>query len=157
LPLGTAGAIALAAQTVPDGDPFLVANGDSCIAGGLTGVWEGLNQDVDGLVVAAPVADTARFGRLESSRGGFLTSIRENESGPGLVNAGVYLLRRYLLERFPSSRPLSFEKEVLPALIASQIRLLVWPVNRPFIDIGVEESLEAAGRFVDSHLRSAII
>jgi D-glycero-alpha-D-manno-heptose 1-phosphate guanylyltransferase len=151
-PLGTGGAIAFAAHSAPDGDPVLVANGDSCIAGGLSMIWSSLDQGIDGVLVAVQVGDSGRFGRLQISADGLLTGLGENQVGTGWINAGVYLLRRRVLDRFPAQVPLSFEREVIPLLIATGVRLRVLRIQAPFIDIGIEASLKEADSFVSAFL-----
>lgn len=151
-PLGTGGAIAFAAEAVPAGDPLLVANGDSCIAGDLATIWSHLDG-VEGVIIAGRLADAGRSGLLEVSPTGLLRAMREKEGGSGLVNAGTYLLRRRLLEHFPARRPLSFEREVLPQLLAKRVPIRVVDLQAPFIDIGVRESLADAETFVNAYLR----
>lgn len=153
-PLGTGGAIALAARSVPEGDPVLVANGDSFIAGNLSTIWDSLDESVDGVIVAVRMGDTRRFGRLQISADGLLGGIHENEVGTGWVNGGLYLLRRRVLNRFPTRLPLSFERDVLPGLIAGEARLRVLRMEAPFIDIGVKASLNEAEAFVTAFLRN---
>lgn len=69
----------------------------------------------------------------------------KGESGPGLINCGVYALRRdMVVGRLP---PFSIERDVLPNLVAVRaFRGL--PTDSFFIDIGVPESLEEVYRSV---------
>jgi D-glycero-D-manno-heptose 1,7-bisphosphate phosphatase len=66
---------------------------------------------------------------------------RPDAPGPGLVNAGVYLLRRQALDACAPN--CSFEREVMPGLAASgAMRAIVR--DGYFIDIGLPESLASA-------------
>lgn len=64
----------------------------------------------------------------------------------GLINAGLYMLSRELLERIPSACIVSLESEVFPAL-AERRELFGWQVAGRFIDIGTPESYGAAQNF----------
>jgi D-glycero-alpha-D-manno-heptose 1-phosphate guanylyltransferase len=155
-PLGTGGAIPFAAQSVPDADPLLIANGDSCIAWGLASIWENLDAESDGVIAATRVADSARFGTLVISDDNLLSEIRQNVAGPGLINGGIYLLRRRVIDRFPAARPLSFEGDVLTRLVREGVRLRVLGLDAPFIDIGTRASYEQAETFVGSYLQHRV-
>jgi D-glycero-alpha-D-manno-heptose 1-phosphate guanylyltransferase len=75
-------------------------------------------------------------------------SFDEKRPGRAVINAGVYLLRHELLARFGAQRPLSFEREVFPALIAGGTPVHVHAVECPFLDIGTPETLPEAEAFV---------
>jgi NDP-sugar pyrophosphorylase family protein len=146
--LGTAGAIALAAESCHEADPVVVANGDSIVATDLSSIWRELDAGDAGLLVATRVSDCGRFGTVELDRGGHLAGFGGPHKGEGLVNAGIYLLRRRTLRAFQRARPLSLERDVLPRLLNEGAQIRVKVVSAPFIDIGVPESLKDAERFV---------
>jgi D-glycero-alpha-D-manno-heptose 1-phosphate guanylyltransferase len=151
-PLGTGGALAFAAQAAPGADPLVAANADSLFLADLGPAWAASEPDeVDGVVLGAAVSDAARYGTLEVDAGGRLTAFREKVTGRGIVNAGIYVLRRRLLERFPARRPLSLEREALPALLAEGAHLRVVACDAPFLDIGTPESLAQAEPFIARH------
>jgi len=154
-PLGTAGAVGLAATAVPDADPLLVANGDSIVAASLAGVRDRLDADTDAVLVAVSMGAYPRFGRL-SVRDGLLRRIDEKVAGDGPINAGIYILRRELVMDLPAARAVSLETEVLPAWLASGKRIRVLTIDAPFIDIGVPESLARADAFVDEFVRTKL-
>ncbi len=77
----------------------------------------------------------------------------EKRPGAGTISGGVYLLRRETIARFPAATgALSFETEVFPALLAQGDRLRVVDQEAPFLDIGTEESLARAGRFISDNM-----
>jgi hypothetical protein len=63
-------------------------------------------RDVDKTMLAK-VSDTSRYGTVEMDAGGRITAFIEKrpESTAGYINAGVYLLRRPMLDQFGKDRP----------------------------------------------------
>ena len=151
-PLGTGGAIVAATEHCNSSAPVLVVNGDSLLAADLGDLQTRLEPSADALVVATHVADAGRFGSILLKPDGSLSALAEKSSMSDLVNAGVYVFRPRLISSFPLTRPLSLEREVIPYLLAGGSRISVIPIDAPFIDIGVPESLVAAERFVTEHL-----
>ncbi len=106
--------------------------------------------DLDGSILGLDAADAARYGTLASA-GGRLTGFAEKRPGSGTINAGVYLLRHRLLARFPAKRPLSFETDVFPSLLAAGAAIAVVPVEAPFLDIGTPETLAQVEGFISAN------
>lgn len=152
MPLGTGGAIALAAQAAPEAELFVVTNGDSLVLAELSPVWQRLRDpQLDGVVVGLEVDDASRYGRLDVGANGRLLRFSEKQPGRGLINGGVYVLRRRLIERFASTRPLSIETQVFPALLGQGAQLAVHACRAPFLDIGTPESVAQAEAFIQTH------
>lgn len=148
-PLGTGGAIRFAAEAVELSDPFFAANADSLIVADLAAARRMVAaEEMDGVVLGVPVADTSRYGSMAVDERGRLTGFREKRPGAGVINAGVYLFRRRMLERFPGKKPLSIETEVFPTLLESGALIGVCPVTAPFLDMGTPESLAQAEEFL---------
>lgn len=145
-PMGTGGAVRYAARQVDLGDPFLALNGDSLAVGDPQ--WP---EASDGALLGVRVDDAARFGTLDIGADGRLRGFREKQPGAGLINAGVYLLRRRLLDAFGDATPLSIERDVFPNLLARGADLRVVPVSGPLLDIGTPESLAGAEKFLEQH------
>ena len=59
-------------------------------------------------------------------------------SGPGLINAGVYILDPDIFQRFGLKAPFSFETEILQARV-TELRPTAFITDAYFIDIGVEQ------------------
>ena len=142
-PLGTGGAIRMAARSCSESDVF-VLNGDSYTELNFAEMQARHREANPPLTVCAvEVADVARYGRVlvENSR---ITGFSEKgSSGPGLINAGVYLMRRDLLESLNLPEVCSFEHEVL-AIRLRELRPLVHATRGRFIDIGVPEDYARA-------------
>jgi NDP-sugar pyrophosphorylase family protein len=152
-PLGTAGGFLHAARgscRSPGG--WLVTNGDTLMLADLRPLVAVLERTRSkAALLARPVADAGRYGRLEVAPDGRLQRFAEKTrdgDGPGLINAGVYVIRPALLDRFPGGVPLSFERDVFPAWVASGIAIAALVADAPFLDIGTEASLAQADEFV---------
>ena len=155
-PLGTGGGFLNAARcSGRTPGAWLVLNGDSLVLADLKALVALLEDSgADGAIVARRVADAGRYGRLECEPGGRLRRFAEKDpgdAGPGLINAGVYLFRPTLLDRFPEQEPLSFELDVFPTWLRSGVSIAVLESDDPFLDIGTESSLALADEFIRSN------
>lgn len=148
-PLGTAGAMLLAADAAPAADPLIVLNGDSLVLASYADAWLRLQDaSCDGVLLAVETPDAGRYGRLETDAGDRLIGFREKQPGAGLVNAGVYFLRRRLLADAPRGLPLSMETEFIPGLLKRGASLIVCRSAANFIDIGTPETVYGAEDFI---------
>lgn len=148
-PLGTGGALRLALPALTT-KCTLVMNGDSfCETDlGQLKAWHDEHQAA-GTILLARVADTSRFGSVEMNEQSRVTAFREKSGGggPGWINAGIYLLRRELLEGIPSGRSVSLERDVFPSWIGRGLYGFRSPEGR-FLDIGTPESYAEAEHFL---------
>jgi D-glycero-D-manno-heptose 1,7-bisphosphate phosphatase len=96
------------------------------------------------------VPDTSRFGRVRIDGGGRLLAFDEKRThaGPGLINAGVYLIKRPLLMSIPTGRTLSVECDIFPSWIGRAF--YGHPVRARFLDIGTPQSFAEAEAFFNS-------
>ena len=143
-PRGTGGALRNAAAFLGDG-PALVLNGDSLVRCNLAALVACHRRSAAlATLLLARVADCGRFGAVGLDARGRIARFEEKGvSGPGLVNAGVYVVERALWERIPADWSVSLEREVFPALAGS---LQGQVVDATLLDIGTPESLAAARR-----------
>lgn len=155
VPLGTAGGFLEAIASDPSG-LWLVCNGDSVVCAELRKFIEGFRESDDAAMLALQVEEGSRYGNLSCDPAAYLTGFVEKSAQTGLINAGVYLLRRRTLPHFPAQRPLSFENDVFPTLLQADAKIRVYTVRAPFIDIGTESSLGEAESFIQ-HNRDAFI
>jgi D-glycero-alpha-D-manno-heptose 1-phosphate guanylyltransferase len=153
-PLGTAGALAHSLENLQTGaGNVLVCNGDSLALVDLRPLTRALAEpDTGGALIAVHVADASRYGTVDIGGDGTLKGFSEKRPGAGLVNAGIYLLRGALLDRFPERTPLSLEYDIFPSLLGQGARLRVVPCTCPFLDIGTEASLSQAEVFVRGNM-----
>ena len=97
-------------------------------------------------ILLAKVEDASRYGGVEiDAEGAVIRFAEKGRTGPGLINAGVYVLRRQVLEEIPADRAVSFEREVLPAQVGRGFT--AESGEFPFLDIGTPESYRAAEAF----------
>ncbi len=158
-PLGTGGAVLNAIKEFPElGENFLLVNGDSLVLADLSTLWHLLEAGADGVLLGVPVPDAARYGSLEIDEDGRLLRFAEKRAGRGLINAGVYGLRKSVLARFDDGRrPLSIETELFPELLAAGGDLRVATSGAHFLDIGTEATLPLAEIFVREHLHPQLL
>ena len=111
----------------------------------------GEDASVAGAILGLRVEDASRYGTVACDPEGWLVSFQEKRPGAGIINAGVYLLRASAVAEFPKQFPLSFEREVFPALYMGRKRLKVCVTQAPFLDIGTPETLPQAAEFLKQH------
>jgi NDP-sugar pyrophosphorylase family protein len=147
-PLGTAGAVRHALPLLKARDVLLL-NGDSFADFDLPLFLAFHRARAAGAsLVLARVADASRYGRAHAAPDGRLLRFEEKAAGaaPGWVNAGVYLIRRGLLEGAPPGRPASLERDLLPAWARAGAVYGLAGGDR-FLDIGAPDSYAAAEAF----------
>lgn len=151
-PAGTGGALHEARDLLAD--CFLLVNGDSFLDFPLHNLGRLLDGDQDaiGAIALRHVSDSGRYGAVAVS-GRTVTRFTEKDPNcaPGLINGGIYLLRRAVLEYVTAD--CSLERDVLPA-IAGHGRLLGHRVEEGFfIDIGLPETYQQAQHELIKHRR----
>ena len=146
-PLGTAGAIRNALQHVHS-DVLFLMNGDSFVGVDLKDYlrWY-FEKDREAALLLTHVKDARRYGRVKVVEDDTVISFEEKgeNASEGLVNAGIYLLKKTLLALIPPHTFYSLEQDVLPKLIGSG--MYGYRCNGRFIDIGTPESYRLAEDF----------
>ncbi|KAF0110734.1 MAG: nucleotidyltransferase [Rhodospirillaceae bacterium] len=146
-PLGTGGGVRACLDLCAEW--VVVSNGDSLCQASLGPVWRRITDEaLDGALLARTVEDTHRYGSLDVDGSGRLCGFFEKRPGAGLINVGVAVFRRALLEPFPIGVPLSMESEVIPALIGRGANLGVVVGKGAFLDIGTPQSVGLAEGFI---------
>jgi NDP-sugar pyrophosphorylase family protein len=141
-PLGTGGALAAAADLVPE--RALLLNGDSYCDLDLAGALDLLAACGAELCLAAVhVAEAGDYGRLVIAGRCVRGFAEKGGSGAGWINAGVYALTRRFIAAAVPPGPCSLERDVLPGWVARQATPVV-TVRGLFRDIGTPARLEAA-------------
>ncbi len=153
-PLGTGGALKLAEPLISD--PVLVLNGDSYVEWNLNpmlGLFR--TKDADIVVVLQAVADVTRYGSVALDHDGRITQFLEKgfRGGPGLINAGVYLLRKQIIRDLPTGGPISLERDVFPRLLDRGVYGLI--STGFFIDIGIPDDFKRAQTLLASRVGTA--
>jgi D-glycero-alpha-D-manno-heptose 1-phosphate guanylyltransferase len=143
-PLGTGGALWAALAHVA-GERAFVLNGDT---------WLGLPlaplaaeaPGADLVLAVRPVPDRARYGSVVVRGNEVLGLEEKGPAGPGLVNAGTYLVRQDLPARRPIAGAFSLEAEVLARPEGLDLR--AHRTEAPFLDIGTPEDFARAQELI---------
>ena len=145
-PLGTGGGIAQAMDKVSVSE-VLVLNGDSFFGVDLPQFYEDFKQKETSVQLALKrLPDIARYGTVALGERGVIVSFNEKGgTGEGLINGGVYALRRQEVSAVLPKGAFSFEYDFL-AKNQQGIVKRGQEFNATFIDIGTPESLEKAGK-----------
>jgi histidinol-phosphate phosphatase family protein len=146
-PLGTGGALRLAAPLLAGETHVLVANGDSYVDFDLAAfVAFARGATTAAALLAVPVDDTSRYGALELGPRGRVLALHEKRAGGGAgpISAGVLWLPVAALVALPAG-PSSLERDLLPTLVADGLAAMV--AAAPFLDIGTPATLAAAPAF----------
>jgi D-glycero-alpha-D-manno-heptose 1-phosphate guanylyltransferase len=141
-PLGTGGAVRLAMEKLTN-DHVFVINGDTFLdleAEQLEQHWQTSRRPI---IVGSNVPDTARYGRLLTNQGVATGFTEKGLSGPGMINAGYYVLQQRQLDQFALRQAFSLEADFLvPAVARGEFD--VFETKGIFIDIGVPEDFMQA-------------
>ena len=124
-PLGTAGGIKNVEEHLKEAEgPFVATNGDVLTGLNLAEVIE-VHQNSDALatITLTSVENPSAYGLVEVDRElrvkRFVEKPGNNEASTSLINAGIYVLEREVLDMIPEGREVSIEREVFPKLQAT--------------------------------------
>lgn len=137
-PLGTGGALALAAAGLPRGEYVLLLNGDTYFDVPLRDLLaHARSHDADWCFSLFRHDDAARYMGVGLGRDGLITALR-SPMAP-LANGGVYLFRPAALDAagLMPGQAASLENDLFPRLIAAGQRFAGLESDGAFIDIGV--------------------
>jgi NDP-sugar pyrophosphorylase family protein len=152
-PLGTGGALKLAEPLISD--PVLVLNGDSYVEWNLGPMLDLFTaKDADLVIVVQEVTDVTRYGSVTVGQDGRIARFVEKgaAAGPGLINAGIYLLRKQIVRDLPAGRAISLEREIFPRLLKRRVYGLI--STGLFIDIGIPDDFKRAQTLLASRVGS---
>jgi NDP-sugar pyrophosphorylase family protein len=155
--LGTGGAVIQAVRYTQT--PHVIAiNGDTFAEVDLDDfVSVHLKTGSDMAIALKEIRGDNRYGTVTLDATGKVVSFREKMPGTtdGLINAGVYVFKRELLDRAEGAaagagidKTLSLEREFLPALLADGGHIHGYVFSGRFIDIGVPEAYNMAGNYL---------
>jgi NDP-sugar pyrophosphorylase family protein len=142
-PLGTAGALKLAEPLL--NDLVVVLNGDSYVEWNLAPLLDLFREkNADIVMVLQAVPDVSRYGSVAIDAGGVVTEFVEKgtRAGAGMINAGVYLLRKKIVKGLTAGQAISLERDVFPRFLGKKFYGVV--SRGMFIDIGIPSDLERA-------------
>ena len=146
-PQGTGGALLqVQDQLAPE---FLMLNGDSLFDFNYLDLTVRDTRHSLAALGLRHVPDASRFGAVRLDGNAVIAFGEKQSSGPGLVNGGVYFLRRELLACVPERA--SLERDVLPNMPRCSVAGFVY--DGFFLDIGTPEAYAVAQREVPLHFR----
>ncbi len=142
-PLGTGGAIYRALHEAGN-DGVFVLNGDTYFPADLSQFQREAESLGGPLAIALRrVPDVSRYGAVDLDGGRIVSMNEKGRGGPGLVNAGLYLLPADLWQKIPMPAVFSWETDLMqpqaPFLGAAGVAL-----DAPFLDIGTPQSYAEA-------------
>jgi NDP-sugar pyrophosphorylase family protein len=146
-PLGTAGALRNAADLARG--RVVVLNGDVLTDVDLTAMMR-LHESRGSrtTIYLTPVADPTRYGVVETAADGAIRAFTEKPPPDRIItntiNAGIYIIEREILERIPTGRPVSIERETFPSLLAAGVPCFGFTASGYWRDIGNLEAYRQA-------------
>lgn len=150
-PLGTGGALRLAARHCLNQNGFVLLNGDTFFAVDLARLRAyAAQQRADLCLSLFETTDLSRYHGVDLGADGMIASLhRQSVADHCLANGGVYWCEpeRLSLETHASGA-CSLENDVFPALFANRYRIAGRPFQAPFIDIGIPEDYHRAEQFL---------
>jgi mannose-1-phosphate guanylyltransferase len=153
--LGTAGALANIAAAFEG--PMWVVYGDSLVRCDLAAMAAAHGQTEAELTLALFDRDRhphtgVAGGRVVAGLDGAVTAFVEGGATAisSLVNAGVYLVERSILDLIPTGRSVDFGHDVFPAMLASHRRLMAYTLEPEGYCLGLDtpESFAAGERLL---------
>ncbi len=153
-PLGTGGAIRNAAKQLWSQEDFVVFNGDIVCGFDLQQIIAfHLAKSATCTIALTPIPRPNPFGKIiidsdmciqswtepSEAEKKLLASMNPDadlHEGDDYINAGFYVISPKLLEFIADERPVSFERETFPALIAQDERLYAMPMDGYWTDVG---------------------
>jgi len=155
-PHGAAGAVKLAERYLSPAPYFLVLNGDSFLELDFCEFID-FHREHGGLISIAirKVKNANRYGTVRVDTANRVIGFDEKAetNAPGLVNGGVYVFNRAVLEYLPNG-PASLEKDIFPQL--SRFGVYAFEQRGMFIDIGTPEDYARAQDIRDRLKEAAI-
>jgi len=155
-PLDTGGAIRFAADDAGINETFIVVNGDIITDLDVSAlVARHQETGAEATIHLTPVEDPSAYGVVAIDQDGRVERFVEKPA-PGtapsnLINAGTYVFEPSILQRIPTGRKVSIERETFPAVVADG-RLFAWSTNDYWIDTGRPETYRQANLdLIDGH------
>ena len=147
-PMGTAGGIRNSLAYLRD--TFVVLNGDTYIDIDYKKIYDYFEaRHEPALMVLYSGAEVKnRVDNVEIDKDGIVTAYNKGQKKESKYGfAGVLLLRKKLVEKWPSARSIMLESEIFPDLIKKR-QMASFIITERYYDIGTEEKLKAFEDFV---------
>ena len=150
IPLGTAGAVKNGEEHLDD-EAFFVFNGDIFTDIDLSAMLDLHRQRMAKATIAlTPVEDVSQFGVVETDPQGrvqrFVEKPPPGETASNMINAGIYILERDVLDDVPTNTHYMFEHHLFPKLLESGRPVYGFPSDAYWIDMGTPQKYLALQR-----------
>jgi D-glycero-alpha-D-manno-heptose 1-phosphate guanylyltransferase len=137
VPLGTGGGVKLAMEKVML-DHVYIFNGDTFLDLEVNLVELQWEKNKRPIIIARKIENTSRYGTLLLKENSVIGFNEKSIDGPGMINAGCYVLKRNQLSMYQSDVAFSLEQDYL-AKEVSKSTFDVFITKGKFIDIGVPD------------------
>ncbi|MEN6351729.1 MAG: nucleotidyltransferase family protein [Syntrophomonas sp.] len=137
-PAGTGGAIGLLRNHIHD--TFCVLNGDTYQELDLQRcVSRHKSSGALATMSVAKIEDSSRYGQVITDRDGYITGFCEKGTGvpQNLINTGLYILEPVVFDYIPEYKTVSFERDVLTAMLKENQKIFTYNEVHNFFDIGI--------------------
>lgn len=154
-PAGTAGAVRMISPFLES--PFIVVYGDTLMNIDIRGLYEDHQKSGAAVTMAVTeVDDPSEFGVIETDANGFVKRFQEKpkreEALSNMINAGVYVLNKEVMDLVPENGPYDFAKQLFPALLSRGAKIRAHRITGTWLDIGRPADLHKANlAVVESH------
>lgn len=141
-PLGTGGALAKASELLPLSSSALVLNGDTFLPVDYTELRKFHESNCADMTLVLARSSNPQFGGVVIDEHFRLIEFGSTQSKSGLVNAGVYWIKKSTFDLLPKGKEFSLEKEFLPRFV-KQAKVYGFISEKMFVDIGTPQSYMA--------------
>ena len=153
-PLGTGGALRLAASQLEYGSSFVVSNGDTFFSINLKKmVFDHNYNRSDWTFAVFKSADIKRYTGIIADDTGKVISIANtppNRNGLDFVNGGIYLTNREFIDKVFLSElsNTSLEADIFPLMLTDNHNVYIYLSSAEFIDIGIPADYARAYKII---------
>jgi D-glycero-alpha-D-manno-heptose 1-phosphate guanylyltransferase len=142
-PLGTGGAIKNALQYI-EGEHVVVLNGDTFFDIDLKEfIEQHIFTKTDATLALKKMYKFDRYGRVDIEGNYVKGFIEKDFCEEGLINGGIYILKKEIFDKYSFSKNFSFENDILEKKVSS-INIGAYVSDGFFIDIGIPEDYARA-------------
>ena len=148
-PLGTAGALRNAVHLI-NTRSVVVLNGDSFCPVDYSKLFGFHKQrSADMTIVTSFCKEGEDFGSITKATDGRIVAFAEKKqkSLTPLINAGIYLIERSLIETVQINKKVSLEEEAIPFWISANRHIYAYPASYQHLDIGTPERFATAQKY----------
>ncbi len=149
--LGTGGAILQATQFLHSEETFVI-NGDTFFKVDYAQMEEEAKHLKSDLCMALkPMKNFDRYGSVNLQEKRVVGFKEKQKLSEGLINGGIYWLKKSLLEAYPIETRFSFETDLMPKEVGNK-KIIGFVSDSYFVDIGIPEDYKIADTYFSGAL-----